>query len=188
VKPGLARGANVALTKEIPGLTSLVVGASWDAGREQVLSDDLVLAAVLLGADGRATSVDDFVFFHQAVSSDLSVAMQAEVLGDDDEQLEIELASVPSAVARIVVVLYLNDGGLRRRTLAQLKRCSVRVLDGVAHTQIVASEDLAPAFQAETAVVLGEVYRHAGGWKFKVVGQGYARGIAGVAEQFGLPL
>jgi tellurium resistance protein TerD len=187
-RQGLARGANVALTKEIPDLTTVVVGVSWDAGREAALADNLVLAAVLCDADGRATAADDFVFFHQTVSSDLSVALLDEVLGDDAEQLEIELAQVPEAVSRVVVVLYLSEGGSRRRTLGQLRRCTVRAVDGVTHQSIVTSEDLAPAFESETAVVLAEVYRHAGGWKFKVVGQGYTSGIAGVAEQYGLPL
>ncbi len=182
------RGANVALTKEIPGLRTLVVGASWDAGGEAAVSDNLVLAAVLCGPDGRASSADDFVFFHQMVSADLSVAAVEATLGDDVEQLEIDLDDVPAAVERIVVVLYLSEGGPRRRTLGQLKRCVVRVLDGATGARIVSSEDLAPGLGAETAVVLGEVYRHAGGWKFKVVGQGYAAGIVGVAEQYGLPL
>ena len=57
-----------------------------------------------------------------------------------------------------------------------------------ATNELVRSEDLAPAFDAETAVVLGEVYRHDGGWKFKVLGQGYSKGIAGVAADYGVPL
>jgi tellurium resistance protein TerD len=36
--------------------------------------------------------------------------------------------------------------------------------------------------------VLGEVYRHGADWKFKVVGEGYASGIAGIASDYGLPL
>ena len=45
-----------------------------------------------------------------------------------------------------------------------------------------------PALSAETALVLGEVYRHGAEWKFKVVGEGYASGIAGIASDYGLPL
>jgi tellurium resistance protein TerD len=52
----------------------------------------------------------------------------------------------------------------------------------------VRSENLAPALHDETALAMGEVYRHDGGWKFKVVGQGYAKGIAGIASDYGLPL
>ncbi len=41
---------------------------------------------------------------------------------------------------------------------------------------------------AETALSLGEVYRHEGEWKFKVLGQGYSKGIAGIAADYGLTL
>ena len=39
-----------------------------------------------------------------------------------------------------------------------------------------------------TALVLAEVYRNGPDWKFKVVGEGYASGIAGIAADYGLPL
>ncbi|WP_100349230.1 TerD family protein [Luteimicrobium subarcticum] len=184
----MVRGANIALTKELPDLARLALGVSWDAGADDALVENLVLAAILCDADGRATSPDDFVFFNQAVSTDLSVAEVESALGDDAEQIEVDLAAVPAAVARVVVVLYVNEGSPRRRTLGQLRECRVRLLDASSSTQVVASENLAPAFQHETAVVLGEVYRHRDDWKFKVVGQGYSSGIVGVAEQYGLPL
>src|SRR6478736_7907927 len=38
----------------------------------------------------------------------------------------------------------------------------------------------------ETAFVFGELYRRAGGWKFRAVGQGYASGLAGLAADFGI--
>ena len=54
--------------------------------------------------------------------------------------------------------------------------------------ELVRSEDLASALTSETAVALGEVYRNQGGWKFKVLGQGYSKGIAGIAADYGIPL
>ena len=85
-------------------------------------------------------------------------------------------------------MLYVNEGPAQRRTLGQLRSCVIRVLNRDGNTELVRSEDLAPVFDAETAVVLGEVYRHDGGWKFKVLGQGYSKGIAGVAADYGIPL
>jgi stress response protein SCP2 len=38
----------------------------------------------------------------------------------------------------------------------------------------------------ETAFVTGELYRRDGGWKFRAVGQGYQRGLAGLATDFGI--
>lgn len=184
----MKRGANVALTREIPGLRGLVVGVSWNAGAERVLDENLVLAGLLCGRDGRVRSDSDFVFFNQIASTDLSVAQVEHALGPDKEQLEIDLASVPPDVERIVVALYINDNPTQRRTLGQLRSCVVRVLDRADNRELVRSEELSRAFTSETAVTLGEVYRHDGGWKFKVLGQGYASGIAGIAADYGLAM
>jgi tellurium resistance protein TerD len=184
----MARGANVALTREIPGLSGLVVGVSWNAGAETALSDNLVMAAILCDSGGRAISDRHFVFFNQLSSPELSVQQLDRALGGDQEQIEIDLAAVPAEVDRIVAVLYINDGPAQHRTLGQLKSCVVRVLNLDGNAELVRSENLAPALHDETALAMGEVYRHDGGWKFKVVGQGYAKGIAGIASDYGLPL
>ena len=184
----MKRGANVALTREIPGLQTLTVGVSWNAGAERVLDDNLVLAAVLCGSDGRARSDQDFVFFNQISSPEQSTQHLEQALGSDNEQLEINLVAVPADVERLVIVLYINDGPAQRRTLGQLRSCVVRVLNGDGHAELVRSEDLSRAFQGETAVTLGEVYRNGPDWKFKVLGQGYAKGITGIATDYGIPL
>jgi len=184
----MTRGANVALTREIPGLRGLVLGVAWDAGSERVLDDNLVLAALLVGQDGRVRSDEDLVFFNQIAAADLSVARLDRALGGDHEQLEVDLPQVPPEIERIVAVLYVNEGPAQRRSLGQLRSCVIRVLDLADNRELVRSENLARAFTTETAVVLGEVYRLRGDWKFKVLGQGYATGIAGVASDYGLPL
>jgi tellurium resistance protein TerD len=184
----MKRGANVALTREIPGLTGVVLGVSWNAGSETALTDNLVFGAILCDVNNRALSDDYFVFFNQLSSPELSVRQLEQALGGDQEQIEIDLASVPPQVDRIVVVLYVNDGPAQRRTLGQLRGCTVRVLDLADNRELVRSEDLAPALDAETALALGEVYRHDGEWKFKVLGQGYSKGIAGIASDYGLTL
>jgi tellurium resistance protein TerD len=184
----MKRGANVALTREVPGLTRLILGMSWNSGKERALEDNLTFAAILCGPDGQARSDQDFVFFNQLASPDQSVQQLEQALGNDNEQIEVDLPAVPADVERIVAVLYVNDGPAQRRTLGQLRSCVIRVLNGADNRELVRSEELASAFDAETAVALGEVYRHETGWKFKVLGQGYSRGVAGIAADYGIPL
>ena len=184
----MKRGANVALTREVPGLAALVVGVKWNAGAERALDDNLVAALVLCGRDGRARSDQDFVFFNQLSSPEMSVQQLERALGGDNEQLEIDLGAVPPEIERVVVVLYINDGPAQRRTLGQLRSCIVRILDHRNNAELVRSEELAPGFDTETAVVLGEVYRNGPDWKFKVLGQGYSKGIAGIAADYGIAL
>ena len=50
------------------------------------------------------------MFFNQLTSPDLSVAQLTEALGDDREQIEVDLGDVPAEIHRIVVALYINDG------------------------------------------------------------------------------
>jgi tellurium resistance protein TerD len=109
-------------------------------------------------------------------------------LGGDQEQVEVDLGAVPADVARIVFVVYLNEGTAQRRTLGQLRHVVIRVLRAPGNEELVRSEDLAVTLSTETALVLGELYRHGSGWKFRVVGEGYANGIAGIASDYGLPL
>jgi len=186
--PPMKRGANVALTQEIPSLTGVVLGVRWNAGSEQALAENLVAATILCNEQSRAPSEEYFVFFNQLISPDLSVAQLAQALGDDREQIEVDLGDVPADIHRIVVALYINDGPGARRTLGQLRECGIRVLNLADGQELVRSENLAPALRSETAICLGELYRHPTGWKFKVIGQGYDNGIKGIAADYGVPL
>jgi tellurium resistance protein TerD len=184
----MKRGSNVALTREIPSLTGLVLGVRWDAGSETALSDNLVVATILCDEHNKAISDEHFVFFNQLTEPSMTVSQLEQAMGPDNEQVEIQLNAVPPDVSRIVVVLYLNEGMGLRRSLGQLRECAVRVLNLADNAELVRSENLASALDGETAISLGEVYRHQGGWKFKVIGEGYSTGIAGLAKDYGITL
>lgn len=186
--PEMRRGGTAELTREIPSLTSVVVGISWNAGSEATLEDNLVMAAILCDDSGHAVSAEDFVFFNQLASPELSVRALETVLGGDKEQIEVDLTAVPAAVDRLVFVLYLNEGSAARRTLGQLRGCAVRVLNLDGNAELVRSENLATALREETGLVAGELYRHRTGWKFRVVGQGYSAGLRGIAADYRIPL
>lgn len=183
----MKRGSNVALTRELPNLAGVVLGVKFHSA-EPVLMENLVVATLLCTADSQVLSDEHFVFFNQLTSPDLSVAQLEQVLGLDMAQIEVDLPDVPADVAKIVVVAYINDGQGRRRTLGQLRDATIRVLNLADNSELVTSENLAPALTSETGMVLGELYRHSGEWKFKVVGQGYTNGIAGMAADYGVTL
>lgn len=183
----MKRGSNAALTREIPNLRGVVLGVALTSA-EPVVNDNLVVAALLCDDDHKVLSDEHMVFFNQLSEPDLSVTQLAAAAGGDIEQIEVDLDDVPAAVHRIVVVAYLNEGMGHRRTLGQLRDARVRVLDLAGGTELVRSENLAPALSGETGLVLGELYRHEGGWKFKVVGQGYPNGVVGIAADHGIGL
>jgi len=183
----MVRGANVALTREIPSLRSVVLGVSLTSV-DSVLTDNLVVAAILCDARSQVLSDEHFVFFNQLSSPERSVTQLASPSGRDTEQIEVDLRDVPPEVARIVVVTYINDGIAAHRSLGQLRNASIRVLDLEGDAELVRSDNLATGLSTETGLVLGELYRHDNGWKFKVIGQGYATGLVAMAADFGLAL
>lgn len=182
----LKRGTNVALTREIPSLSRVTLGVHWNAGAETVLDQNLVIVTLLCDAGSRALSEEHFVFFNQLSSPDESVVQSQQALGGDQAQVSVELPAVPVEVERIVVAVYVNDGPGHRRTLSQLKSCSIRVLNADNGQELVKSEELATGLSSETSLTLGELYRNQGGWKFKVLGQGYAGGLSAMAKDYGL--
>lgn len=183
----MKRGMNVALTREIPTLTGVVIGVRLMA-TEPVLVDNLVVATLLCDASSRVLSDEHFVFFNQLSTPDLSVEQLRRAVGADTEQIEVDLPKVPEEVQRIVVVAYVNEGTPQRRQLGQLREAMVRVLDQRDDAELVRSENLAPALSTETGLVLAELYRFGGDWKFKVIGQGYAEGITAMAADYGVTL
>jgi len=184
----MKRGSNVALTREIPNLTGLVLGVRWSAGAETALTDNLVLATILCDEHSKALSDEHFVFFNQLTEPSMTVSQLEQALGPDAEQVEVRLDAVPAEVSRIVVVLYLNEGMGLRRSLGQLRECVLRVLNLADNAELVRSENLADTLDGATALTLGEVYRHQGGWKFKVIGEGYSTGVTGLAKDYGIAL
>jgi len=183
----MKRGSNAALTREIPNLHGVVIGVAL-VSSEPVLNDNLVVATLLCDDDHRVLSDEHMVFFNQLSEPTMSVAQATQAAGGDLEQIEVDLDDVPAAVHRIVVVAYLNEGMGHRRTFGQLRTARIRVLNLDGGAELVSSENLAPALSQETGLILGELYRHEGGWKFKVVGQGYPDGITGIAADHGIGL
>lgn len=184
----LKRGMNVALTREIPSLAHVTLGVRWDAGPDQVLGANLVMLTMLCSTDGRALSEEHLVFFNQLASPEESVQQRDQALDGDREQVTVTLAQVPEQVGRIVVALYVNDSPGQHRTLGQLRSLRIRVVDADNGTELLGSEDLAVGLGPEDALTLGELYRHDGGWKYKVLGQGYTDGISALARDHGLTL
>jgi tellurium resistance protein TerD len=187
----LEKGNNLSLTKADPGLQSAVVGLGWDPRTTTGEAFDLDASALLLGADGKVRSSSDFIFYNQPSTADGSVTHTGDNRsgdGDgDDEQILVDLAGLAADVDRIVFVVSIDQGDVRRQSFGQVRGAYCRVVNQTSQQEIVRfdlSEDAAP----ETAMVFAEIYRHGGEWKFRAIGQGYASGLAGIATDYGVHL
>ena len=185
----LAKGGNVSLSKEAPGLTAALVGLGWDARTTSGADFDLDASALLVNSAGKVLSDQHFVFFNNLVSPDGSVEHTGDNLtgeGEgDDESIKVDLARVPADVDRIVFTVSIYDAENRRQSFGQVRNAFIRVVNQAGGGEIT-RYDLSEDASTETAMIFGEVYRSGPEWKFRAVGQGYASGLAGIARDFGV--
>ncbi len=184
----LTKGANVALTASDPALTRVLVSLGWNSpASDQPF--DLDASALLCGADGKVPNQAHFVFYNQLARPGTAVQQQGQEQtgadGQDDEQVEVDLARVPAYVDKVVFAVSIHQAAERRQTFAQLGVAFIRVSNLDTGAEIV-RYDLDRDCGGETAMVFGELYRHSGGWKFRAVGQGWAEGLEGIARAYGV--
>ncbi|MGA9227738.1 MAG: TerD family protein [Mesobacillus sp.] len=186
----LSKGQKVDLTKTNPGLTKVVVGLGWDVNKYDGGNDfDLDTSVFLLGDNGKVTSEADFVFYNNTTGGNGSVVHTGDNrtgAGDgDDETITVDLAAVPAEVKRIAFTITIHDGEARRQNFGQVSNSYVRILNAGSNEEII-RYDLGEDFSIETAIVVGELYRHNTEWKFSAIGSGYQGGLAALATDFGL--
>ncbi|MCD9142306.1 TerD family protein [Streptomyces albireticuli] len=137
----------------------------------------LDVSGLLLTADGKVRSDDDFVFYNQP--SGPGVTHRA-ASGGTPDSITVDTAAVPADIDKIVVTASPDAAGA---TFAGIEpTATVRGADDGS----VLATFTPPRLGTETALVVVEVYRRAGAWKVRAVGQGYANGLAGIATDFGV--
>jgi tellurium resistance protein TerD len=189
VTVSLSKGGNVSLTKQAPGLSAVVVGLGWDPRTTTGADFDLDASAIMLDMSGKVLSDSHFVFFNNLKSPDGSVEHMGDNLtggGEgDDEQIKINLDGVPAECGKIVFPVSIYDAEPRQQNFGQVRNAFIRIVNQADNGEI-ARYDLTEDAATETAMVFGEIYRSFGEWKFRAVGQGYASGLRGIAQDFGV--
>ncbi|MEU3507314.1 TerD family protein [Streptomyces longwoodensis] len=137
----------------------------------------LDVSGLLLTADGKVRSDDDFIFYNQPAGPGVTYRSGG---GAGPDAITVDTAAVPPAVERIVVTASPDAPG--------------QTFQGVEPTATLRNADdngvlatfTPPQLGTETALVVVEIYRRQGAWKARAVGQGYADGLAGIATDFGV--
>ncbi len=161
----LSKGANAPLT-------------AADVTVQVSCSSPVDVSALLLTAQGRVRSDDDMIFYNQPNGP--GVSHRAGTAGTPDT-VAVDVARVPAAIERVAVTASLDGSG--PATFGAVGSLTVRVLDAAGSALV---EFPVSGLSSETALVCVELYRRAGAWKVRAVGQGYANGLAGIATDFGI--
>jgi len=137
----------------------------------------LDVSGLLLTADGKVRSDDDFIFYNQPAGPGVTYRSGG---GASPDAIVVDTAAVPPGIEKIVVTASPDAAG--------------QTFQGVEPTATIRSADdggvlatfTPPRLGTETALVVVEIYLRNGAWKARAVGQGYADGLAGIATDFGV--
>ncbi|MBQ3929254.1 MAG: TerD family protein [Clostridia bacterium] len=186
----LSKGQKVSLTKNNPGLKNIMVGLGWDINvYDTGGSFDLDTAAFMLDSSGHCPSDKEFVFYGNLVHPSESVKHMGDNLtgeGDgDDEKIMINLETIPQNIERIAFTATIYEAEQRKQNFGQVSNAYIRIVDVITGEELV-RYDLAEDFSIETAVVVGELYRSNGEWKFNAIGSGFQGGLAALCANYGI--
>ncbi|MFE6893144.1 TerD family protein [Streptomyces sp. NPDC057694] len=137
----------------------------------------LDVSGLLLTADGKVRSDDDFIFYNQPAGPGVTYASGG---GSAPDSITVDTAAVPPGIEKIVVTASPDAEG---QTFQGIEPTAT--IRDAADGSVLATFT-PPQLGAETALVIIEVYLRNGAWKARAVGQGYANGLAGIATDFGV--
>ena len=187
----LSKGQNLSLTKTDPGLTKVLVGLGWDERQTDGAKFDLDASAFMLLESGKVRSEADFIFYNQMASTCGSVNHTGDNRtgeGDgDDEAIKVDLSKIPKEIQKIAITVTIDEFEERKQSFGQAANAFIRIVNDETNNEVV-RYDLTEDYSTETAMVFGELYRHAGEWKFRAVGQGYNGGLNAMCAQYGVNL
>ena len=174
-----------------------LVGLGWDSNKYDGGYDfDLDASAFLLGANGKVIRDEDFVFYNNLEARDGAVRSMGDDLtggnsdGGDDEQIYIDFTRLPPEIEKIAITVTIHEADIRHQNFGQVSNAYVRVarLDypDAPDGETILQFDLEEEFSIETALVVCEIYKKNGEWKFNAVAAGYRGGLEALCRAYGV--
>jgi tellurium resistance protein TerD len=192
----LTKGQSIVLSKSEYDLSRLTMALGWDVAKvkksifgSSAANFDLDSYALLLGENGRLKNYkDDVIYYGHLESKDKTVVHTGDNLtgaGDgDDEQIIVKLSAFPEQYHKIVLGVNIYEAKERKQHFGMIDNAFVRAVDatGKEIARYRLSND--PSYEGKLNMLMGEVYREGGEWKFKALGNPLAEDMNGVVGSF----
>lgn len=186
----LQKGQRVDLTKDRPSLKNVLIGLGWDINHYDGETDfDLDASAFMTKANGKVGNENDFIFYGNLNHISGSVQHMGDNRtgeGDgDDEVIKVQLDKIPSDYDTISFTVTIYETEKRLQNFGMVENAYVRLIDEDTGEELVRF-DLTEDFSTETALVVAEIYKRDGQWKFAAIGSGYDGGLKALCKEYGI--
>ena len=177
----LSKGQRINLSKEVEGLSKIMVGLGWDAAKQSggILNHLFGSTSYSIDCDASAITMGNgnkyrACIYYGNLSEDNVYHHGDNLTGDgdgDDEQITVDLAHLSSEIERIVFVVNIYNCTERKQDFGLIKNAYLRLVDESTGKEIC-KYNLSDDYAGKTAMIFAEVYRNNGEWKFNAIGQG----------------
>ena len=178
----MTEGQTLDLTKGNAGLKKVTLGLSWGGKAKGGLlsalfssgSSSVDVDSSILAVDENGRKVE-LVYFGNKTGRGIKHHGDDLTGRDkkgtyDNEEIDIVLDSVPNVVTRLYLIANVYSSSA---DFAKVENCYTRVLDGDKREELARFE-LSKDYRGKGSVVIGELYRYKGEWKFRALGKGVA--------------
>jgi len=145
---------------------------------------DVDVSAFLLNSNGKVLGDDWFVFYGQTSSPDQSVTFYSNA-PNDREQIKIDFQKLHPSVQKIVFVLTINEAFEKNLNFGMIKDAYIRIINQTTNSELV-SFPMTEYYTNVISMIIGELYKHNGIWKFNAVGNGVAKDLSGLCKWYGV--
>ena len=179
----LVKGQKINLRKEGgESLRNVMVGLGWDEVEQKRGFFSLFTpkvdidcdASAILCKNGKLVDKNDLVFYNNLRHFTGTVVHQGDNLtgaGEgDDEQIMVNLAGLPEEYDKVVFVVTIYQARERKQHFGLIKNAFIRVCDERSGVELC-KFNLSENYDGKTAMIVGELYRSQGEWKFNAIGQ-----------------
>ena len=187
----LSKGQKVSLDA---GIKYAKAGLGWDVNNFDNGSEfDLDASVFMLGAGDKLQKDEDFIFYNNQKHASGSVTHSGDNrTGEgegDDESIYIDFTKVPANIEKLAFVVTIHDAVARKQNFGMVNNAFIRLLSLESAGAETGKEelrfDLSEDYSTETAILVAEIYRHNGEWKFGAKGDGFSGGLEAFVKKYG---
>ena len=162
--------------------TQLECFVRWSTPKKEM---ELDISSFLLQAGDRCEKDEHFIFYGQPHSPDKSVSYAKQTTLDGS--ITIQLNTVPETVEKIAIALTIHEEDAQNLRFQEVEKLELLIRDADTGNTLY-TYSFGDDLQQETAIVVGELYRYQGHWKFSVIGSGFNGGLEALCLNYGLEI